>query len=152
MEETKRRRFIIRAVLEGEVDVQEAPQPGGSDMNHWTDGVAYTDLDIVENEYVKSNNGRFAPYNGWSRTGFVYCEGASTITFPACNDGSGGSSVINENGWYSTNDVSGYISKMSLGKWNEQTVTVPENAKYFVISCTDQGLADCIAAGIVPHA
>lgn len=27
MEETKRRRFIIRAVLEGEVDVQEQPQP-----------------------------------------------------------------------------------------------------------------------------
>lgn len=27
MEETKRRRFIIRAVLEGEVDVQDAPQP-----------------------------------------------------------------------------------------------------------------------------
>ena len=27
MEETKRRRFIIRAVLEGEVDVQEEPQP-----------------------------------------------------------------------------------------------------------------------------
>ena len=27
MEETKRRRYIIRAVLEGEVDVQEQPQP-----------------------------------------------------------------------------------------------------------------------------
>ena len=27
MEETKRRRFIIRAVLEGEVDVQDAPTP-----------------------------------------------------------------------------------------------------------------------------
>ena len=152
MEETKRRRFIIRAMIEGEVDVQEEPSEPKSDMNGWADGIAYTDLEIVSNEYVRSNNGQFAAYNGWSRTGFVYCEGASTITFPPCASDSGGSTIINENGWYTTNDVSGYISKMGISKTTTKTVTVPENAKYFVISATDQGLADCIAAGIVPHA
>jgi len=32
MEETKRRRFIIRAMIEGEVDVSEEPQPSGFDL------------------------------------------------------------------------------------------------------------------------
>jgi len=35
MEETKRRRFIIRAVLEGEVDVQEEPQPTRIPIYEW---------------------------------------------------------------------------------------------------------------------
>jgi len=41
MEETKRRRFIIRAVLEGEVDVQEEPQPVIPALFNWnfTDGL-----------------------------------------------------------------------------------------------------------------
>ena len=48
MEETKRRRFIIRAVLEGEVDIGEAPGPAPIDWDKdplegivWMDGKSY---------------------------------------------------------------------------------------------------------------
>lgn len=126
---------------------------GKSDMDEWTDGVAYTDLTVVANEYVKSNSGAFAAYNGWSRTGFVYCEGASTITFPAMpDDGSGGSDLGTSNAWYTDQNTNTRISNISISKTHSTTVTVPANAKYFAISSATAGLESCIANGIVPNA
>lgn len=53
MEETKRRRFIIRAVLEGEVDVQDAPQP------EWIEIASLTSDDIMDgglsNSYINAS-------------------------------------------------------------------------------------------------
>ena len=126
---------------------------GRSDMDEWTDGVAYTDLTVVNNEYVKSSNGTFAAYNGWSRTGFVYCEGASTITFPPMpDDGSGGSDLGTSSAWYTDQNTSTRISNISISKTHSTTVTVPANAKYFAISSATAGLESCIAGGIVPNA
>jgi hypothetical protein len=126
---------------------------GRSDMDEWTDGVAYTDLTVVDNEYVKSSNGTFAAYNGWSRTGFVYCEGASTITFPPLPDySSSGSDLGTSSAWYTDQNTNTRISNISISKTHSTTVTVPANAKYFAISSTTQGLESCIAGGIVPNA
>lgn len=55
MEETKRRRFIIRAVLEGEVDVQEAPQP------EWTEIASLSSEDLT-NGGLSNNYGSLTPY------------------------------------------------------------------------------------------
>ena len=147
MEETKRRRFIIRAVLEGEVDVSDAPQPGGkSDMNGWTDGVAYTDLEIVPNEYVSNTDGSFIAYTGWNRTGYVPCDGASKITIPPMG-GSGANP--NYNAFYTSDHqfISTFVTKHS----EDSVVTVPANAYYFIISESASHVNTMINTGIIPN-
>lgn len=116
----------------------------------WYDGVAYEDLTIVANEYVKYNNGTFVAYNGWSRTGFVYCEGASSIVFPPIPES--GSGNPQSTAFYSNNDTSTRIKAFQLSKTVSTTVTVPSNAKYFAISSNTSALNSCIEAGIVPNA
>ncbi|MBR3346273.1 MAG: BppU family phage baseplate upper protein [Solobacterium sp.] len=116
----------------------------------WYDGVAYEDLTIVANEYVKYNNGTFVAYNGWSRTGFVYCEGASSITFPPIPES--GSGAPQSTAFYSDNSTGTRIKAFQLSKTQSTTVTVPSNAKYFAISSNTSALNSCIEAGIVPNA
>jgi len=59
MEETKRRRFIIRAVLEGEVDVQDEPVPPGP--QYVTDGLIHR-WDAIDN----TGNGHDAAATTWT--------------------------------------------------------------------------------------
>lgn len=143
MEETKRRRFIIRAVLEGEVDVQESPRR--SDMNGWTDGIVYTDLEIVENEYIDSGSGAFVHYNGWSRTGYVPCDGCSSLTF---------NHVYQSTGYCAFYDADHQkVSNLSLTANSEpHDYTVPATAHYFAFSEDSQKVIDTIEAGIIPNA
>lgn len=150
MEETKRRRFIIRAVLEGEVDVSEAPPEPKSDMNGWSDGIAYTDLDIIENEYVIANTGASASYNGWNRTGLVPCDGAANLVFPPMNQEGGGR--VRSCWFYGEAGISEPVQNFELHRGTPTTVTVPASAYYFIISSNASALADNIEAGIVPNA
>lgn len=63
MEETKRRRFIIRALLEGEVDVQDAPQPSyqfveyieSTGTQYLDIGLNVTEFDKVDIDYLVTN-------------------------------------------------------------------------------------------------
>ena len=145
MEETKRRRFIIRAVLEGEVDVSEAPPEPKSDMNGWTDGIVYTDLEIVENEYINSGSGAFVHYNGWSRTGYVPCDGCSSLTFNHVYQ------TTSYGAFYDAdhNRVAGLVLQ---SRAEPHDYTVPATAYYFAFSEGSQNLLDTIEAGIIPHA
>lgn len=119
-----------------------------SDMNGWTDGVAYTNLTIVENEYVAKGSGAIISYTGWNRTGYVPCDGASSITFPPLPE-TGGSAQ--SNAFYSANhDV---VEKgVSLSRTETVTINVPATATYFIISSDASALTSCINAGIVPNA
>ena len=144
MEETKRRRFIIRAVLEGEVDVSDAPQPGGkSDMNGWTDGVAYTDLEIIQNKYI-NHDGVRAKYNTWNCTGYVPCDGCATLEFVNSELGSDWNCFYDENQHTLQAEI--------MIPTGHQTITVPEGAYYFAISELASKLAATIENGIIPHA
>ena len=146
MEETKRRRFIIRAVLEGEVDVQEQPQPGGrSDMNGWTDGVAYTDLEIIENQYINSGSGAYVNYNGWSATGYVPCDGCSSLTFNHVYQST-------TYGAFYDADHNRVAGINLLNRDQPHDYTVPAEAHYFAFSQGSQNLLDTIEAGIIPNA
>ena len=124
---------------------------GKSDMNGWTDGVAYTDLTVVKNSYVKASNGAFTAYSGWDRTSYVPCDGCSSITFPPCPQGAG---TPDSNRFYDANKVvvGGNTDNFSLSKTVSTTITVPATAAYFAISSEAAALASCINAGIVPHA
>lgn len=121
---------------------------GTSDMDGWTDGVAYQNLTIVQNSYVKAANGSFASYSGWDRTGYVPCENASTIEFPPYTNARPADS--GSNAFYDTNKH--FISSFDVGNSARTTVTVPSNACYFAISTVTGVLQQCIADGIIPNA
>lgn len=124
---------------------------GKSDMDGWTDGVSYTDLTIVQNEYCQAITGNFMSYNGWDRTGYVPCNGASTITFPPMPQSDGAP----DSNRFFKEDKTVYGSrsdKIELSKTESTTITVPSEAYYFVISSESAALASCIGGGIVPNA
>lgn len=120
---------------------------GKSDMNGWTDGVAYTDLTIVQDEYVNKNNGNFDSYTGWNRTGYVPIDGASTLTISKMSGGGGGSGY---NAFYTQNHT--FISSFEMVHTGPVTVTVPSNAYYFVLSETAAQLNQVLTDGVVPNA
>lgn len=122
---------------------------GSSDMNGWTNGVAYTDLTIVENEYVVAASGEIDQYAGWNRTGYVPCNGANTIYFPAMPQ-VGTASEPRSNWFYTESKVK--VRAISLSKTQGKTISVPATAYYFMISSSADALDDCIEGGIVPHA
>lgn len=121
---------------------------GTSDMNGWTDGVPYTNLTIVENEYFKAGTGQIIGYAGWNRTGYVPINGAGTLTIGACPQSESGR--VRSNAFFDQNK--GFISEIELSKTGATTHTVPANAYYFGLSSNATALATCIANGITPHA
>lgn len=120
---------------------------GKSDMDGWADGIAYTDLEIVQNEYVSNTDGSFLSYNGWNRTGYVPCNGASTITIPPMG---GTGTDPSYNAFYTSDHqfISTFVTKHS----ENSVVTVPSNAYYFVISESVAHMNTMINAGIIPNA
>lgn len=119
-----------------------------SDMDHWYDGVAYTDIDVIENSYYVRDSVDAKSYNGWSRTGYVFCQGASTITFPALPQTYGGS--IENCMWVSENNT--FVSRLALSKTDPVTLSVPSSAKYFALSSQSSAIASILSGDIVPHA
>ena len=113
-------------------------------MNGWTDGVAYTDLEIVKNSYYASNTGEIRSYNGWDRTSkFVPCHGATSLSLPqslgidACN-------------WF-FNEAGTAIRTFRFSNTGPSTVNVPANAYTFGLSMSATNLAKAIADGIIPN-
>lgn len=105
-----------------------AESTGGEETNvsnetTWTDGVAYT-FNWVENEYVKQT-GQINTYNGWNRSPYLYCAGASRIDFTKPN-----SQQADYNAFYDVDKQ--YISSFSPN--TTKSVDVPEGASYFVVS------------------
>ena len=139
---------VITAAYQGKTvtfNVTVSQHSGGtSDMNGWTDGVAYTNLTIINNEYVDKTDGSFDSYNGWSRTGFVPCNECSTLLF---NQNSRESSY---NAFYDSDK--NFIRSFSLAYSADISVTVPSNAYYYVLSNVTANLNGCINNGITPNA
>lgn len=107
-------------------------ETGVSNETEWTDGVPYT-FEWVVNEYVTnaSNQGTFKAYDGWYRSPYLYCEGASTLDIHNHFANSSG-----YNAFYDANK--NYISSFSVNKTTSAgsaiTIEVPENAVYFAVS------------------
>lgn len=108
-----------------------------SDETKWTDGVAYTYTGVL-NEYVDRSNGSLVAYNAWDRTTYLYCSGASTLTFDCVTSNSqGGASNLLYNAFYDADK--NFLSAFSLSTnmstaGNTADVTVPSGAVYFVAS------------------
>lgn len=139
----------ITVTYEGKTDTFDViVSHGQSDMDHWFDGVAYTDIDVIENSYYVRDSVDAQSYNGWSRTGYVFCQGASTITFPALPQIYGGS--IENCMWVSENNT--FVSRLALSKTDTVTLSVPSSAKYFALSSQSSAIASILSGDIVPHA
>lgn len=123
----------------------QAKAGGKSDMNGWTDGVPYTDLEIIKNSYYASSNGTIASYNGWDRTSkYVPCHGASSLSLPLVKNNDYCNWFFDENG--------NAISKFNFNSESAKTVNVPSNAYTFGISLSSNKLKKAIEDGIIPNA
>ena len=104
-----------------------------ADFNELDDTVngSTVDIEYVKNQYV-ATGGAFTPYNNWSRTKFI----------PVPTDGNGVRYTLTGRAssycaFYSDASESSYLRMFSINKtdgipYREQTV--PDNARYFVIS------------------
>jgi len=115
------------------VTVTATPEPG----TDWEDGVSYT-FEVIENEYV--SKGAVTSYNGWSRTPYLPCYGAKTITIAAAL-GSGTYSC-----WYDADKE--VLSTFNPG--SKKTFDVPEGAYFVIFSQADSTVR--AAMPITPHA
>lgn len=115
------------------VTVTATPEPG----TDWEDGVSYT-FEVIENEYV--SKGAVTSYNGWSRTPYLPCYGAKTITITTAL-GSGTYSC-----WYDADKE--VLSTFNPG--SKKTFDVPEGAYFVIFSQEDSKVR--AAMPITPHA
>lgn len=118
---------------------------GRSDMNGWTDGVPYSDLDIVQNAYVVANDGTFTAYNGWDRTGYVPCDGVVNLIVPQFKNDSDQA----KHSWF-YDDTKTPISRMATSVSDMKVIAVPSNAHYFVLSSDRAVLASVLNGNVIP--
>ena len=85
----------------------------------------------VTNSSVNEETGDFENTQGYKRTGYIEIpEYPKKITFTSSNAGSYGTKY---NAWYDSDK--NFISNFNYVKNGSVTLTPPENAKYFAISC-----------------
>lgn len=106
-----------------------------SNETKWTNGSPYN-YTVVKNEYVETN-GDITPYNGWSRTPYLYCKDASKIRVKVTYS----TTILNTNNGYNAfyDENKTFISSFSmldsdytLGVYKD--INIPSNASYFVLS------------------
>lgn len=131
--------FTVTGVAESSGDT------GGEDTGdgtEWTDGVPY-EYTLVENEYVSSNG--LKPYNGWSRTTYLPCRGASSITLSFAD----GSKVLPSGAYSAWYDA----DKTMITNFNPRPSNfsnIPEDTCYLIISQDHTTMTNI--ASITPHA
>ena len=82
---------------------------------------------LVDNSYVDSTNGTFIEFQGWQRTDYIGCKGATKIRFiPTASLYSS-----SYNAFYDVNKQ--FISNFNINP-SPDTVDVPTNAVYFALS------------------
>lgn len=82
---------------------------------------------LVDNSYIDNTNGNFVDYEGWQRTDYIGCRGATKIKFIST------STVYSSsyNAFYDENKQ--FISNFGISP-SPDTIDVPTNAIYFAIS------------------
>ena len=113
------------------------------DGTEWTDGVPY-EYTLINNEYLSAATG-FTQYNGWSRTPYLPCKGASKITYTYI-DTAGAKISGNYGGWFDANK--NLINTFSQTLAN--LASIPESACFVVFSQADASMNNL--ASITPHA
>lgn len=120
---------------------------GVSNETTWTSGVAY-EFEPIANEYPDKATGEIKAYNGWDRSPYLYCAGASTLRAvvkyqSAMFNGTGDNAFydadknyvtpVNTDGVINTNDFNFKIlNNAEVGTYHD--IPIPENATYFVVS------------------
>lgn len=106
---------------------------GGSDTptGEWQSGaeVAYT---LVDGEWA-NDDGSFVPYDGYSRTDFIYCYGAGHI-YHSCSGNSGINIIFYDIAKKCVSSQGGYAA------WN----AIPENAAYVVMSFVTESMTGSV--------
>lgn len=132
-------------------------ETGVSNESTWTDGVAYT-FDAVQDEYV-ATDGAFAAYDGWNRTPYLYCKGATVLRAVV----NAATSMLGANNTYNAfyDENKNFIESFSFAGIDSNTagaykdIEIPDNAAYFVASHKAGVIGTAIVAsnalGFVPY-
>lgn len=113
---------------------------GGDTDVGWVNGekVHITESVLIQNEYVQNTDGRFAAYDGWSRTLYINCVGAKQIRFNL--DAERGHRSDFYNGFYDISKTfiksfkNGLPDRVNIGPNYPTYVDVPDGACYFALS------------------
>ena len=111
-------------------EIEPSPDPDPDPDDH-----SLVPATFIPNEYVNNQNGICYPYNGWSRTDFVDISMCASITART-------SVASGYNAFYDANYD--YISGFMIRTYDTQP-EIPSNAKYIIMSNTDQGMEDLVA-------
>lgn len=131
-----------------------------SNESTWTNGVTYI-FEPILNEYVDTD-GTFTAYDGWNRTPYLYCKGASALRAVV----NAATSLLGTNNSYHAfyDESKNFIESFSVAGIDSNTagaykdISVPDNAAYFVashkagvIGTSVGGLGVSDALGFVPY-
>lgn len=123
-----------------------------SNETEWSEGVAYT-YEPVVGEYAEYADGTFSPYDTWSRTPHLYCEGAYVLRIQVdtasvrVTEGDNGAC----NAFYDKDK--NYIKSFTFDHLDGETfgayvdIHIPDDAAYFIISLAD----DVMGSGVYGH-
>ena len=120
----------------------------GSDTDYWVDGVAYRNIRVIEKQYCRAMDGAMITSQSWCRTDYVNCEGAATISFPPLPQQEHGR--VTSNWFFDANHNP--VQNIELYQTESVTITVPQNAAYFVVSNEPAAMQTFLSGDIIPHA
>ena len=119
----------------------------GSDTDYWADGVAYRNIRVIEKQYCRAMDGAMITSQSWCRTDYVNCEGAASISFPPLPQQESGK--VTSNWFFDANHNP--VQQIELYKTESATITVPQNAAYFVVSNEPAAMQTFLNGDIIPH-
>lgn len=99
-------------------------------------------LGIVENEYIKKQDGSFVKYDGWARTSFLPCEGLERITIKNWK------TANNYNGFYDSNKS--FIDIFDIPASLSTNINIPDGACYFALSNTSHDINNISVYANIP--
>jgi hypothetical protein len=112
-------------------------ETGVSNETKWTNGVDYKFTPIAD-EYPDKTTGEIKSYSGWTRTPYLYCEGASTLRITALATASELQGGSTDNAFYDIDK--NYVGTFIYSSLANQEpgyhidISIPENAAYFILS------------------
>lgn len=115
----------------------------------WMTGVPYTNIVLIPNQYYTISGG-IVNYEGWSRTEYIPCHGASRIVCPIVT----GLSTISDYGAFFDENykpISGPGVRFRISGSYATTNTVPSNAWYFGFSQSTAIMQNYANSGITPY-
>lgn len=119
----------------------------GAGSDGWQSGVSYSNITTISGKKISSSTGEISSAEGWARTDFIPCAGASRLVFPKLYE----TAMQADNAAFYTKGME-RASGITLSLSGEKEVSVPADAAFFAVSSETDALARLLSDGITPYA